>query len=337
MKIDIRRAAVLLVIAAALAAFAGCGQDKNNPEVLRLDGYSVPLDEYRYFYLNYSRDLSSSGDYSDAEARLETEKALRSVYALYSMAKKYGVRLSDEEKRSIDAQVSGIADSIGGEEYAAQMKDNYITENVLRSVLEQESLEMALREAVYAEFNNIIDSTDAAVEKDIAENFIRVKQIMIRTINPDIWLAEGQLPEGHEDADAEKMITEIKSMLDSGADFDELVRVYNEDIGMNPETGYYITRGEFLESFEDAAFALGVGETSGIVRSVNGYHIIRRYEQDPEYVSEYFEELRGVYKARRFNELRQETADSMKLKTADIYDTITRDYLLSTLETEAAG
>ena len=333
----IRCAALLIAAAVICAALCGCGQDKNNPAVMKLDNYDILLDEYRYFYLNHSRDLMSSGEYSDFKARLETENTLRDIYALYKMASKYGVKLSDEEKKSIDAQVAQLSENFGDDEFASQMKENYITENVLRSILEQESLEMELRRAVYAEFNNIIDSTDATVEKDIRENFICVKQIMIKTINPDIILTEGQIPDGHTEEEAERLIGEIKAKLDSGADFDELVREYNEDIGMNSETGYYITRGEFLESFEDAAFALGIGETSGIVKSVNGYHIIRRYEQDPGYVSEYFEELRDVYKARRFNELRDETADALRVKRTDLYESLTREYLLSTLENPASA
>ena len=101
---------------------------------------------------------------------------------------------------------------------------------------------------------------------------------------------------------------------------------------MNSENGYYITRGEFLESFEEAAFSLDIGETSGIVKSANGYHIIKRYEQDPEYINDYFEELRNVYKARKFNELRDKTAAELKLKTTETYAGINKEFLMASFD-----
>jgi len=69
----------------------------------------------------------------------------------------------------------------------------------------------------------------------------------------------------------------IQLALWAGIDFDELMWEFSIDPGtaMFPG-GYTFGRGEMIPEFEDAAFALAVGEISEIVPSVFGYHIIKR-------------------------------------------------------------
>ncbi len=69
----------------------------------------------------------------------------------------------------------------------------------------------------------------------------------------------------------------IKSQLDGGADFGDLAKEHSDcpsgarggDLGM-------FGRGQMVGPFEDAAFGMPVGETSDIVETDFGYHVIRR-------------------------------------------------------------
>jgi parvulin-like peptidyl-prolyl isomerase len=78
-------------------------------------------------------------------------------------------------------------------------------------------------------------------------------------------------------ADAEKQIAELKTQLDGGADFAELARA-NSDCPSKAKGGDLgsFGRGQMVKPFEDTAFGLPVGGTSGVVETQFGYHIIKR-------------------------------------------------------------
>jgi len=76
---------------------------------------------------------------------------------------------------------------------------------------------------------------------------------------------------------AAQQIQELKAQVDSGADFAALAQQHSDcpsgkrggDLGA-------FGRGQMVGPFEQAAFGLPVGGTSGVVETDFGYHIIRR-------------------------------------------------------------
>ena len=70
----------------------------------------------------------------------------------------------------------------------------------------------------------------------------------------------------------------VRSMLDEGQDFAELARRFSDDPGSAPAGGElgWIRKGMgFAQEFEDAAFRLGRGQTSDVVETQFGAHIIQ--------------------------------------------------------------
>lgn len=77
--------------------------------------------------------------------------------------------------------------------------------------------------------------------------------------------------------EAQTQIADIASELRGGGDFAALARQHS-DCGSAQAGGDLgnFGRGQMVKGFEDAAFALNVGDTSDVVETPFGYHIIRR-------------------------------------------------------------
>ncbi len=107
-----------------------------------------------------------------------------------------------------------------------------------------------------------------------------------------------RLPLDHpnDSAAAFAKISLILDTLRRGGNFEELARRNSEDpqSGANGGDLGWAERRKYVPQFEDVAFSLKVGETSGIVRTPFGYHIIK---------------LLGEREARSFDEAKQELKD----------------------------
>ncbi len=73
-----------------------------------------------------------------------------------------------------------------------------------------------------------------------------------------------------------KQAQDIKKQLDGGADFAELAKKYSADssAAQGGDLGYF-KKGDNVAEFDNAAFALQVGQVSDPVKTQYGYHIIK--------------------------------------------------------------
>jgi peptidyl-prolyl cis-trans isomerase D len=84
-------------------------------------------------------------------------------------------------------------------------------------------------------------------------------------------------------AAARAAIENVKKRLDAGEDFAKVAEEESEDPGSASHGGDLgaFKRGAMVKPFEDAAFSLEVGQTSDIVETPFGFHIIRVYDHQP--------------------------------------------------------
>jgi len=78
-------------------------------------------------------------------------------------------------------------------------------------------------------------------------------------------------------AEAQQQIQQIKQQLDGGADFAQLAQ-QNSDCPSGQKGGDLgsFGPGQMVKEFEQTAFGLGVGDTSDVIETPFGYHIIHR-------------------------------------------------------------
>jgi len=102
---------------------------------------------------------------------------------------------------------------------------------------------------------------------------VKVSHILIKTPLPAPGAKEDEKAVADARAKAEGVLKEVKA----GGDFAKLAEKYSDDPGSAKSGGDlgWIGRGRTVPEFEKAAFSLGKGQTSDLVKSSYGFHIIR--------------------------------------------------------------
>ncbi|MEA1871731.1 MAG: peptidylprolyl isomerase [Candidatus Bipolaricaulota bacterium] len=128
----------------------------------------------------------------------------------------------------------------------------------MRESMEGQLRDQALREEVIGDLQPTDDELEAYLEKNITTydtpEEVRASHILV---------------------DDEETANEVLDKLNNGGDFAELAKEYSTC--PSAEGGGdldWFSRGRMVPEFEEAAFALQVGEMSGIVKTEFGYHII---------------------------------------------------------------
>ena len=101
---------------------------------------------------------------------------------------------------------------------------------------------------------------------------VKVSHVLIKTPLPAPGAKEDEKALADARAKAEGVLKEVKA----GGDFAKLAEKYSDDPGSAKSGGDlgWIGRGRTVPEFEKAAFSLGKGQTSDLVKSSYGFHII---------------------------------------------------------------
>ena len=303
---------LILIIAMTLSGLSlvSCSNDKLNRTVVgNVGAYDVYYEELRWMTMqykdlmaaSYGEDIWKSKDTAE-KYREELESAvfsnIISNYAVLTLCDDDMLQLQGEKLIDINGSEVGeivenyinatIEDAGSRSAYEEALKNNYLTDSLYRFISGVDICESIL-------FNYycslaIIDDSDEAAMDYIYDNFIRTVHIYIQNDKGD-------------DIEANRSLAEaVRLKLLNGENINTLVKNYSEDRYMATEDGYYFTHGQYSESYENAAFALGIGEISPVVETYSGFYVIQRLELDDVYVlSHFMSDLKDQYLLAVFN------------------------------------
>ena len=334
MKNNRRISALILALVMILScALVSCShKDKNNisedESILTCAGNDISYGLYRYFFLNYKANytkdqLAERADEIYAEIEEDCFESLCGVYAVVAMCSEYGISTGDADiKQKVDATIANICeqnineenDKTGIKGYKKQLAANFMTEDVLRFVLSVDYAEEMLFMKMTGD-GGVIKSDDETVRRAFDEEFIRVLQVYINTAETDKSYDE-----------CKKLALDVEKKAKAGADFDSLVANYSNDYTMTRD-GYYMPRGWMNESFEEVAFSLEIGETSDALELSDGFHIIKRYDMEDEYVEKNFEALKERYLTCKFYDRVDAKAKTLKVTKTEQFSKIKAEHI----------
>jgi len=164
---------------------------------------------------------------------------------------------------------------------------------------------------------------------------VHVRHILIKTVDRPA----SEIPA------LQKKAEDLLAKLKSGADFAELAKKNSEDPGSAQKGGDldWITRGQTVPEFEQAAFSLKPRELSGVIKTQYGFHILQVLDREPARLRPFEEvrsELAAEAKKAQVYEKMQRLADEIRsalIRSREEAEKIARENAVTVVRSENVG
>lgn len=297
--------AIFVVVATAAAVALTTGMKRSTAVTARVNGEVI-----------YATDLDREVDAIARQYGIPDNDKQRSEIVRIVLDQMIEQRIINQEARRHDA----VASEAQINARLADIRRNFPTEEEFQQALEQRKWTLAdlknrLRGTItmqnLTERVTNITVTDAEIqtyfnehrsEYDQAEQ-VRVSHILTKS-----------------EAEARLVLARFRR----GEKFEDLAQQYSEDPGSKAQGGDlgFVSRGQLVGEFEKVAFSLKPGQTSGIVKTQFGFHIIRVTDSrspQPARIEAVRDQIRGQLMTRK-----SEAAFQAWLKKARTQAKITR-------------
>jgi peptidyl-prolyl cis-trans isomerase C len=230
-------------------------------------------------------------------------EALISRELLYQEGQKKGIKI---EKQKLESEYEGLKKRFPSEEaFKTRLSTMNISEAEVKSQIErglliQELIETEIAEKVVIPEKDVKGYYDSHPDSFKQPEQVRASHILMK-VDPQA--------DASQKAAARKKLEELRQRLLKGEEFVTLAREYSEGPSSvkGGDLGYF-GRGQMVKPFEDAAFALNVGELSEVVETRFGYHLIKVTGKNPETVVAYADVKERLQKYLKDEKVQQEVS-----------------------------
>ena len=228
-----------------------------------------------------------------------------------------------------DAQVASIiADSFDGDEnsFRYELALMGTTLESYRDITISQILGNQVFEQYYG------DAWVAFVDPaDYYDQFVTTTNILLLTVDSVYDEVTGEMidtPLSDEVIAQKRALADtILEELNAGGDFFELLNLYGEDpslsIDSNPGQRYTFQEGEMVYDYSSVAFAMEVGEYSGIIESSYGFYIIYKLPLDTVAVGEAV--VTDEFRYNLFNSMLDDLSYDYTYESTSLFDTASLD------------
>ena len=249
-------------------------------KVAVVNGVTISKDTYDRELDFFVRRAAPGGqqipDVQMAQMKSEVLESLIDRELLFQESKKKGIQVKSD---AVSDQLQKIQQRYPNKEEFQKLLSNMgLTESDVQAQIERG---MAIQKLIDKEVTEKIKVSDEETKAFYDKNpqlFQQPEQIKASHI---LIKVQADAP-ADQKAEARKKIEDVQQKVKKGEDFATLAKTYSEGPS-GPKGGDlgYFRRGQMVKPFEEAAFSLKPDETSEIVETQFGYHLIKVNDKKP--------------------------------------------------------
>jgi len=219
-------------------------------------------------------------------------------------AKKRNITLTAQEKKAIEDQINQYKnDSQNGPNFKLYLQTIGATED--------EYKDQIIKSQIVSKLFDELTKNQTASMSEIESYYNSHKSDYIQVKASHILF---KVSDSKEEATKKKKAEEVLQMIKNGQNFEKLAQKYSEDENTKQKGGDlgYFRKGEMVKEFEDAAFSLGIGEISGIVKTSYGFHIIKVTDRKQLTLNDVKDEIKSTIETQKKQEYFQSLVEKWK-------------------------